>query len=776
MKNPIARSRFVRCTLALAILLELAPPSWAQARKDPAGPAKGDPSLLTIERIFSSKDFEPEKTPALRWRKQGGGYVTLEASAAGQQLIAHDPATGSREVLVPDHWFIPAGETKPLAIEGYEFSADGARLLIYTNSKRVWRINSRGDYWALDLSTRELKKLGGDVQPATMMFATFSPNGKRVAYVHKNNLFVQDLLDLRITPITDDGAGTIINGTFDWVYEEELHLRNGFRWSPDSQSLAFWQLNCEGVKEFHITNSADGPYARLITIRYPKTGETNPAARIGVVNVADRRKLLDNPATPRVVGSSLPTWLDIPGNPREHYLAKMEWNGSNVVVQQFNRLQNTNRVLLADAMLTSGNINTILTEKDDAWVENNNDFRWIDNGKQLVWLSERDGWQHVYLVPMNRDKITQLTKGPFDVIHIEAIDEKAGWLYYLASPDNPTQRYLYRVSLKGGQAERVTPSDQPGTHSYSISADAQWAVHSYSTFTRPPVTTLIHLPDHKIVKTFAENVALKKKLEALKRGPTEFFRVNIDDSTALDGWCIKPPGFDPARKYPVLFYVYGEPAGQTVLDRWDPRRFLWHSMLAQQGYIVMSVDNRGTPAPRGRAWRKIVYRQIGILAPADQAAAVRALLKQRPYMDAARIAIWGWSGGGSMSLNAIFQYPDLYQTAMAIAPVPNQRHYDTIYQERYMGLPADNVDGYRKGSPVHSAHHLKGNLFIAHGTGDDNCHYHGVETLIDELITHNKHFTMMPYPNRSHSINEGRNTTRHLFETMTRYLRTHTPP
>ncbi len=686
--------------------------------------------------------------------------MTIESAKGGQQLVAHDPASGKSEVLVPDHWLIPAGENRPLAVEGYEFSDDGSRLLIYTNSKRVWRANSRGDYWLLDLSTRELKKLGGDIPPSTMMFATFSPDGKRVAYVHKNNLYMQDLPELGIAALTRDGSDTLINGTFDWVYEEELFLRNGFRWSPDSKAIAYWQLNTEGVKEFHITNSGDGPYTRLISIRYPKTGEKNSAARIGVVQIAD--------------DAGTTTWLDIPGDPREHYLAKMEWAGKEIAVQQFNRLQNANRVILAD--LPFGEARTIFTEKDAAWVENDNDFRWIDNGQQLVWLSERDGWRHVYLVARDGKKTAQITKGDFDVIHIEAIDEKAGWLYFLASPDNPTQRYLYRVSLKGGAAERVTPAGVPGTHSYSISADAQWAVHTYSTFTRPPVTTLIHLSDHKAVKTFAENKALNKTLDALRTGPTEFFRINISDDAALDGWCIKPPNFDADKKYPTLFYVYGEPAGQTVLNRWDGKRFLWHTMLAQQGYLVMSVDNRGTPAPRGRDWRRCIYRQVGILAAADQAAAVRALLKQRPYMDPARIAIWGWSGGGSMTLNAIFRYPDLYQTAMAIAPVPNQRHYDTIYQERYMGLPADNIDGYRKGSPVHFANQLKGNLLIVHGTGDDNCHYLGVETLIDELITHNKQFTMLAYPNRSHGINEGRNTTRHLYESLTRYLQANTPP
>jgi len=737
---------------ALMTLLHGTAPLGAQKKGDP----KADPAVLTLDRIFAAKEFELQKTPSIRWRK-AGGYVTLESGPGGSQLVAHDPATGKSDVLVPSHWFVPPGESKALSVEGYEFSKDGARLLIYTNSKRVWRVNSRGDYWLLDLTNRQLKKLGGEIQPSTMMFATFSPDSKKVGYVHKNNLYVQNLLDGRILPLTKNGSPTLINGTFDWVYEEELHLRNGFRWSPDSESIAYWQIDAEGVKEFFILSSAEGPYARLISIPYPKTGEQNSAAKIGVVSA----------------GGGETTWLHFPGDPREHYLAKMEWEGDEIVVQQFNRLQNVNLVLSAEPK--SGRIRTILTERDAAWVENNNDFRWIDDGKHLVWLSERDGWRHAYLVSRGGEKTTQLTKGPFDVVEIEAIDEKGRWLYFLASPDNPTQRYLYRVSLKGGAIERVTPSDLPGTNTYSISPDAQWAIHSYSTFTRPPVTNLIRLPDHKVVKTFADNEALVKKLAGLRKCPTELFRVDIDPKTTLDGWCIKPAGFDPAKKYPVLFYVYGEPAGQTVLDRWDPRRFLWHSMLAQEGYVVMSVDNRGTPAPRGRDWRKCVYRQVGILASQDQAAAVRALLKERPYLDPNRVAIWGWSGGGSMSLNAIFRHPELYQTAIAIAPVPNQRHYDTIYQERYMGLPSDNVDGYRNGSPIHFAHRLKGNLLIVHGTGDDNCHYLGLETLIDELITHNKPFSMVAYPNRSHSISEGKNTTRHLFETITRYLRANTP-
>jgi len=285
----------------------------------------------------------------------------------------------------------------------------------------------------------------------------------------------------------------------------------------------------------------------------------------------------------------------------------------------------------------------------------------------------------------------------------------------------------------------------------------------------PPIHELISLPNHKSVRILEDNSELRTKVKTLKRKPTEFFRVDIGEGVLLDGYQIKPYNFDPVKKYPVLFYVYGEPWGQTARDAWGGNTYLWHLMLAQQGYIIMSIDNRGTPSPRGRDWRKCIYRQIGILASADQAAAVRVIRKWE-YVDSTRIGIWGWSGGGSMSLNAIFRYPDLYHTAMAIASVPDQRYYDTIYQERYMGLPEDNAEGYKNGSPITFARQLKGNLLLVHGTGDDNVHYQGAEALINELIKHNKHFTMMAYPNRSHGIYEGTGTTLHLRKLLTRYL------
>jgi dipeptidyl-peptidase-4 len=327
------------------------------------------------------------------------------------------------------------------------------------------------------------------------------------------------------------------------------------------------------------------------------------------------------------------------------------------------------------------------------------------------------------------------------------------------------------VALEGRNTlELVGPAGQSGVHRCDISPSGQWAFHSFSSLDTPPVTELVKLPAGEPVRVLAGNAALKAKVEGLARNRVEYFRLPIGGGVEVDGWRILPPNFDPARKYPLLIYVYGEPAGQTVQDSWGGNTYLWHLMLAQQGYIVASFDNRGTPAPRGRAWRKSIYRQVGILASADQAAAARAALAAWPYADRERVGVWGWSGGGSMTLNAMFRYPDLYKTGISVASVPVQRLYDSIYQERYMGLPQENEEGFRNGSPITFAKQLRGNLLIVHGTGDDNVHYQGFEMLVNELVAAGKRFDMMSYPNRSHGISEGAGTTLHLYSLFARYL------
>ena len=368
----------------------------------------------------------------------------------------------------------------------------------------------------------------------------------------------------------------------------------------------------------------------------------------------------------------------------------------------------------------------MFTEKDAAWLENENPWRWLDGGKSFLWLSERSGWRHAYRAPVDGSPPEPITKGEFDVIGVEAVDEAGGWLYYAASPKNATQRYLFRVKLDGSKTEQLSPEKQPGWHEYDISPDAKWAVHTWSNFTTPPVVELVRLG-----RQHGRSHADRQRETAGQTGRTEAAgdRVHAGaDRRRRHAGRVEHEArerSDPAAKLPLLMYVYGEPHGQTVRDAWPGPRGLWHWMLAQQGFVVASVDNRGTNVPRGREWRKAVHRKIGILAPTEQAAAVRVLLKRWPFVDPSRVGSWGWSGGGSMSLNALFRHPDLYRTAIAVAPVADQRLYDTIYQERYMGLPADNAAGYRDGSPITHAGKLRGNLLLVHGTGDDNCHYQG---------------------------------------------------
>ena len=724
--------------------------------------AQGQPSALTLERIFASREFAAERFGPARWMRDGETFTTLEPSAEikdARELVLHTAATGARRVLVPAARLVPEGASAPLSIEDYAWSPDGNVLIVFTNTKRVWRQNTRGDYWTFDLRTNHLRKLGARFDPSTLMFAKLSPDGRLAAYVMKHDLYVEDLRAGTVRRLTRDGGEDIINGTSDWVYEEEFDLRDGFRWSPDSRAIAFWRFDTRGVPVFSMINNTNATYPTVTRFKYPKAGETNSGVQVGVVKVSGGE----------------PVWMKAAGDPRQMYIPRMEWagNATEVVFQQLNRLQNSNQVVIGSA--ATGEVRTVFTDTDEAWVEVM-EFSWLGDGKALLWLSERDGWKHAYSVRRDGGDVRLLTPGEYDVLSVNAVDEKGGWLYVTASPEDPTKRFGYRVPLDGkGKPERVGPASQTGVHRYDISPSAQWAFHNYSSLDTPPVTELVRLPAGDTVRVLEANPALKSKVEALARKRVEFFRLPLGGGVEVDGWRILPPDFDPSKKYPLLVHVYGEPAGQTVQDSWGGNNYLWHVMLAQRGYIVASFDNHGTPAPRGRAWRKSIYRQIGLLASEDQAAAARAALAAWPYADPSRLGVWGWSGGGSMTLNAMFRYPDLYKTGISVASVPVQRLYDTIYQERYMGLPKENEAGYTNGSPITFAKNLEGSLLIVHGTGDDNVHYQGFEMLINELVANARPFSMMSYPNRSHGISEGKGTSLHLYSLFTRYLGEHLP-
>jgi dipeptidyl-peptidase-4 len=741
----------------LALLAGLAA-SLVAAAQDKPSPARTVDPVLTVKRIFAGREFAAERFGPARWMRDGGSYTTLEPSAEvkeGRDLVLYEAASGQRSVLVSAAKLVPPGASGPLAIENYAWSPDGKVLIVFTNAKRVWRQNTRGDFWTYELATGRLRQLGRDFEPSTLMFAKLSPDGRKAAYVVENDIYAEDLATGRVARLTFDGGPDLINGTSDWVNEEEFGIRDGFRWSPDGASIAFWRFDTTDVPTFTMIDNTGALYPKTITFKHPKPGQTNSAVKIGVVPVS----------------GGYPVWLRTPGDPSDTYIARLEWAGNSreVILQHLNRLQNTLSVLIGDA--ATGEVRTVFTDTDDAWVEVMDEFVWLEGGKRLLWLSERDGWRHAYSVGRDGSGAKLLTPGAYDALSVDGVDEKGGWLYVTASPADATKRFLYRVRTDGkGKPELVGPAGQTGVHRFDISPSARWAFHSYSRLDEPPVTELVRLPSGEAVRTLAANEELRAKVEALSRRRVEFFKLPIGDGVEVDGWRILPPDFDPAKKYPLLVYVYGEPAGQTVQDGWGGSGYLWHLMLAQKGTIVVSFDNRGTPAPRGRAWRKSIYRQIGILASTDQAAAVRAALAAWPYADPERVGVWGWSGGGSMTLNAMFRYPDLYKAGLSVASVPDQRLYDTIYQERYMGLPGDNAEGYKNGSPITFAKDLEGRLLIVHGTGDDNVHYQGFERLVDELVAAERQFRMMAYPNRSHGIYEGRGTTLHLYTMFTLFF------
>lgn len=724
--------------------------------------AEAQIGFLSLEDIFAKRIYRMNGFGPVRWLDDGSGYTTLERSegSGGNDIVRYDTRTAARTILVSASELKQEKSQTSVDIQDYTWSEDKTKLMIFTNTRRVWRYNTRGDYWVFDMKSRRFSRLGKSLDPTWLMFAKFSPDGNKAGYVYRQNIYVEDLNSGEIKQLTNDGGGTTINGTFDWVYEEELDCRDGFRWSPDSKHIAYWQLNTDGIGTFYMINNLDSLYPKLIPLSYPKAGTINPAARIGVI--------------PSTGGETV--WMKTEGDPRDNYLVRLDFAASpdELIIQQLNRLQNENKVMLGN--ISTGAVKMIFTETDKAWVDVQDDPEWLDNGKYFVWSSERGGWKQIYKVSRDGKTVLNLTPGAYDVINLLEIDQKNGYIYFIASPDNPTEKYLFRTKMDGkGRLEKLSPAEMTGHHSYQISPDTKWAIHVFSNVSTPNTIDLVSLPAHKTIRVLQNNDDLKQKFAGLKISMKEFFKVDIGDGVELYGWMIKPLNFDPSKKYPVIFKIYGEPAGSTVQNSFEGGD-LWHQFLAQQGYLIISVDGRGTAMPRGRNWRKSIYRQIGILAAEDHAKAVRKIISDYSFVDPERIGIWGWSGGGSMTLNCMFRYPEIYKTGIAVAFVSNQKFYDSIYQERYMGLPSGNPEGYKEGSPVSHAANLKGNLLLIHGSGDDNVHYQNCEVLVNELIRQNKIFSMIEYPMRSHGIYERENTTNHLYRTMFWYWKNNLVP
>jgi dipeptidyl-peptidase-4 len=708
------------------------------------------------ERAFEQATLPEDQIPINRLQWLPGSHDFWVNDKGSVFMYNADDLSNKKPVLSAEQLKASGLTTR---VEAIVWNTDRKKILIYTNSSRVWRGNTKGDYWYFDLASGKGKQIGKGLPSSSLMFAKFSPDNKNIAYVSKHNLYAEDMTTGKITQLTKDGADRVINGTFDWVYEEELSCRDGFRWSPDGKSIAYWRVDATVIRNHLMINNTDSLYPFIVPVEYPKAGEKPSLVKIGVITLATKKT----------------SWLQLPGDPQNNYLARMEWAGNNkeITVVQLNRKQNEANLYMCDAV--SGKANKIYSDKDEAWVDvikpfvwDGPSWTWIEDGKSFLWNSEKDGWLHIYKVSRDGKNEQLLTKGSFDADMV-AYDAVGGNIYFQASPYDATQKYLYRINLNNTDTVRVTPQIFEGTNFYRLSPDGKYATHTNANINRDFNVRLVALPDHKKVYPAADDKFTKPQLGF----SLEKFKIKTVDGIEMDGIMAKPNNFDPTKKYPVYFYVYGEPAATTADDTPGFDRFI--SQLIPEGYIGITMDNRGTPAYKGREWRKSIYKKIGVINSRDQAMAAKEILKWN-FIDTSRVAVHGWSGGAAMTLNLLFRYPEIYKTGIAVAAVTDQHFYDNIYTERYMGVPQENEEDYKQASPNTFAKNLRGNLLYMHGTGDDNVHYKNAEVLINELVKQGKVFQFMAYPNRTHGIFEGAGTSQHLNATFIKFLREHCPP
>jgi len=724
-------ARRIARTLCLVGLLAVPtlPPTPASAQV----PAETEARLRSI---FEARDFDARSFQAT-WLPDGTGYTTLEApsGASARELTRYDAASGDRTVLASLSRLTPPASSEPLSISGYQFAPDGSWVLLETSGDR---------FWMFEVATSALKQVeagGGN---------TISPDGGRILFSRDGDLHVHDLAAGQTTRLTWTTAESVSNGRAVW--------------SPDGNRIAFVQSDASGVRMRSMLVPTDPSYPELRQVRFARVGGTIAKLRVGVVDAQGREV----------------RWISIPSPNEGFYLGQVSWAGNSeeLLVEQFSRFRDERDFFIAN--VATGEVDRIYHESDPAWViasyRLNAGLEWVREGDSYLFLTEKDGWRHAYVYSREGREERLLTPGASDVMERGPVDHGNGWSYFFASPDNATQRYLYRVRLDGAEApERVTPEDQPGTHFYDFSPDLRWAFHTYSNFDTPPVTALISLPDHRVVRVLEDNADLRRRAEATTSHPTEFLQLDIGDGMVMDAWMIKPRDFDPSRKYPVFIYVYGEPHAQTVLDRWSTRNN-YHRAIADLGYLVVSIENRGTPAPKGAAWRRAPFPTIGVQSTEEHAAGVLELGRMLPYVDLSRVGIWGWSGGGSNTLNSLFRKPDVYHVGIAVVPKPQPHLYNAWFQEIYMETLETNPEGYRVSAPINYAEGLEGDLLIIHGTGETNTHLEIVEGLVDRLVELGKTFDYTAYPNRNHGLSEGAGTVVHVRMLMVRYLLDHLPP
>jgi dipeptidyl-peptidase-4 len=737
------RIRFIALAALLAAngpaLLPTFTPTLALAQQKQA---------LTLEDIWAKPTFRAASVPGFDWMNDGRYYAALDNGS----LVQFEVTTGKPvQTLVPAAELQLPGADKPLAVDGYSFNADEQKILFTTGTEPIYRRSARASYYVFDRTTKKLTPLSAGGKQG---YATFSPDGRRVAFTRDNNVFVTDLATMTETAVTTNGLkNNIINGSADWVYEEEFGFAQGFFWSPDSRQIAFYTFDESQVPEYDMQEWG-GLYPKEYRFKYPKAGEKNSVVSVSSYEVA----------------SGKTTKLDVGPNP-DQYLPRLMWTQvpNTLSIQRLNRLQNKLEILHGDA--STGKTQVVLTDTNPAYVEINDDLKYLAGGKQFIFTSEKDGYQHLYLHDMSGKVVRQLTKGNWEISAINGFDAKTGFVYFTSTQGSALQRHLYRVPLKGGSPQRISEAGN-GTDVVNMSPDTRYFLNTHTAAGVPAVVSLREGSTGKVVKTLEDNAKLRETLSQYDLGKLEFFTFKTSEGVELNAWMMKPSNFDPAKKYPVLMHVYGGPSfgsssSQTVLDNYGGGNYLWHQMLTEKGYIVVSVENRGTSG-RGSAFRKATYANLGKLETIDQGEGAK-YLATLPYVDKARIGIWGWSYGGYMTSLAMTKNADLFKMGIAVAPVTNWRYYDTVYTERYLKTPQENPGGYDDNSPVQFAQNLRGKFLLVHGTGDDNVHFQNSIAFVDALIKANKDYQTLYYPNRNHGI-AGGNTRLHLYRQMTNFV------
>lgn len=714
-----------RITLILLFLLPLY--AFSQDKK------------ITLEDIWVTYTFYPVDIDELYSMNDGETYTQLNNGIMIEQFSFK---SGKKVKEILNLNTLPADAPKPKSISSYEFSPEESIILISSDVERIYRHSQKAEHWIYDISSGKMSQLSGG---GKQMLAEISPDGKKVAFVRDNNLFIKDLIKNEERQITTDGKwAEVINGAPDWVYEEEFSFSKAFEWSDDSRYLAYMKFDERRVKEFEMPMYGT-LYPEQYRYKYPKAGEENSIVSLHVYNTE--------------TGNSSEIEC---GKENDQYIPRIKWTPITNVLSfiRMNRLQNHLELMFAD--VSSGKVQKIIEEQDSCYIEITNN--WTYSGNNIIWYSDRSGFNHLYLYDINGNLKSTITKGNYEVTDFYGFNEKTGVVYYASTEVNPTERNIYSVKTDGSGKTQMTPGK--GINRTKFSKGYKYYINTYSNSSTPPEISLYSI-NGKLLRVMEDNADLKKKVAEYAFLKREYFTFNTSDNTLLYGWMIKPPNFDEKKKYPVFMTVYGGPGAQETLNEWSYYD-LWYNVIADKGYIVVCVDGRGTGG-RGNEFKKVTYGQLGKYEAKDQYETVQ-YLKSKAWVDFSRIGIYGWSYGGYLSSLCLFAFPETFKMAIAVAPVANWRYYDSIYTERYNGLPQDNADGYDKNSPTNHVKKLKGKFLLCHGTADDNVHFQNSMELVTKLVEANKQFDCFFYPNSNHGIYTGRNTRYHLFTKMTQYI------